>query len=157
MTNETTTIISKEPVNFKTRFLKSLIAPWVFLWIGILTYFSFKIPFLWIMTTLFVVTFIVMNYKAMEQLLTKAELKNNSIEFTYYNSGMKLEIIKIPINILTVEYYGNGKGISSLVSDHVRIEQKGQTLLKQYKTDGWTLENLKEFTENLNEIKKNKN
>ena len=93
----------------------------------------------------------------MEQLLTKAELKNNSIEFTYYNSGMKLEIIKIPINILTVEYYGNGKGISSLVSDHVRIEQKGQTLLKQYKTDGWTLENLKEFTENLNEIKKNKN
>lgn len=97
-----------------------------------------------------------MNYKATEQFLSKAELKNNSIEFTYYNSKMKKKITEIPINELTVEYYGNGIGVSSLVSDHIRIEQNGITIVKQYKTDGWTLQKLKETSENLNVIKKTK-
>ena len=108
------------------------------------------------MTTLFVVTFILINYKAMEHFLAKAELKNNSIEFTYYDSKMERKITDIPINELTVEYYGNGIGISSLVSDHMRIEQKGHTVIRQYKTDDWTLKFLKETTEKLNEIKRNK-
>jgi hypothetical protein len=154
---ETKPIISKEPVDFKTRFLKSLIAPWVFLMVGLLLFFSLKIQFLWIAPSFLIVSFILMNYKSMEQFLAKAELKDNSIEFTYYNSNMEKQLIKIPINELTVEYYGNGIGFSSLVSDHMRIEQKGKTIIKQYKSNGWALETLKETTKKLNEIRKIKN
>ncbi|MCK0157914.1 hypothetical protein MWU65_12025 [Cellulophaga sp. F20128] len=157
MINDTKPIFTKDVIDFKQRFLKSLVAPWVFIWIGLLVFFSFQISFLWIMATLFVVTFILMNYKATEHFITKAELKDNSIEFTYYNSKMERKITDIPINELTVEYYGNGIGISSLVSDHMRIDRKGYTIIKQYKTDGWTLEFLKETTEKLNEIKRIKN
>jgi hypothetical protein len=104
-----------------------------------------------------VTAFILLNYRAMEQFLTKVDFKVNSIEFTHYNSSMERKITEIPINELTVEYYRNGRGISSLVSDHIRIKQKGQTIIKQYKTEVWTLQYLKETSEKLNEIKKNKN
>lgn len=90
----------------------------------------------------------------MEQFITKVEMKENSIEFTYYNSKMKKIVADIPISELTAEYYGSGRGISSLVSNHMRIERKGQTLIKQYIANGWTLDSLKETTEKLSEIKK---
>ena len=125
--------------------------------VGLLVFLSFQISFLWIVTVLIAMTFILLNYKAMEQLLAKVELKDNSIEFTYYNSKMEKEIAECPINDLRVEYYGNGKGISSLVSNHMRIECQGQTIIKQYKTHNWTHQLLRETTEKLNGIKKNKN
>jgi hypothetical protein len=151
-------ILSKEPVDFKRRLLKSLIAPWVFIMVGLLVFFSFKIQFLWILPVLLIATFVMMNYKAMEQFLGKAEFIDNSIEFTYYNSNMEKQITKIPIHELAIEYYGNGIGFSSFVSDHMRIDRNGRTIIKQYKTKGWTLEELKETTEKLNEeISKNKN
>ena len=92
----------------------------------------------------------------MDHFLTEAKLKDNSIEFAYYNSKMEKKIIEIPINELTAEYYGNGKGIASFISNHMRIERKGKTIIKQYKTNVWTLQLLKQTTEKLNDIKKNK-
>ncbi|MDZ7846959.1 MAG: hypothetical protein U5L96_09395 [Owenweeksia sp.] len=81
--------------------------------------------------------------------MTNIELDENVIKISYINLDNKEILIQIPINEMTVDYYGNGKGISSLVSDHMRIEQKGKPILKQYKTEGWTLEDLKETTEKL--------
>ena len=109
-------LISKEPADFKTRFLKSLIAPWLFLVVGLLVFLSFKIQFLWVVPLVLVTAFIILNYRAMEQFLEKAELIDNTIEFTFYNSKMDKRLLKIPTSELTVEYYGNGKGFSSLVS-----------------------------------------
>lgn len=93
----------------------------------------------------------------MGQFLMKVEIENDFIELTYFSFDRKKHFLKIPMSELNVEYYGNGKGISSLVSDHMRIEQNGKTILKQYKTNGWTLEALKETTEKLNELRKTKN
>lgn len=155
MTNNKRLLISLQPVEFKTRFIKSLISPWAFVWIGLLAYFSFRISFTWILTLAFIATYILMNYKATTKFLSKVELKKNCIEFTYYNSKMEKKVTDIPISELTVKYYITSKGISSLVSNHMSIAQKGLTIIKQYKTEDWTLENLKETSEILNEIKTN--
>lgn len=149
MNSESKPIITLEPITFKVRFLKSLISPWVFIIIGILVFYSFKIALFWISTILFLLAFIFMNYKANEQFLAKIEFKGNSIKLIYYDSKMKRISLEIPKHELTVECYGNGMGISSLVSYHMRIDRNGQTILKQYETIGWTTHLLKETTEKL--------
>lgn len=86
----------------------------------------------------------------MKVFLTKIEVENDNIELTYLKFNKELESLKIPLDELTVEYFGNGKGISSLVSDHIRIGQKNKVLIKQYKTNGWSIEKMSSITEDLN-------
>jgi len=83
----------------------------------------------------------------------KIELDNNYLKISYLNIKNVEESIQIPLNELTVDYYGNGIGFSSLASNHMRIEHNRQTRLKQYQTIGWTLKDLKETTKALKEIK----
>ena len=127
-------ILSRKPIDFKTRFKKSLISPWVYLMLGFLTVLSFYNPYLWIFTTVLALTFIVMNYNAMQQYLMKIELDDNDLKISYLNIKNVEKSIQIPVNELTVDYYGNGIGFSSLASNHMRIEHNGQTKLKQYQT-----------------------
>ena len=63
--------------------------------------------------------FIVMNYKAMKQFLTKIEIEKDCIELTYLKFNGPSKLLKIPLNELTVEYFGNGIGVSSLISNHI--------------------------------------
>ena len=94
-----------------------------------------------------------MNYNTMQQYLLKIELDDNNLKISYLNIKNEEESFQVPVNELTVDYHGNGMGFSSLVSNHMRIEYNGQTKLKQYRTIGWTLEDLKETTKALKEIK----
>ena len=98
--------------------------------------------------------FIVMNYKAMKQFLTKIEIEKDCIELTYLKFNGPSKLLKIPLNELTVEYFGNGIGVSSLISNHIGIGQRGNILIRQYKTHDWTLELLKSMKEQLKEINK---
>ena len=94
-----------------------------------------------------------MNYKAMRQYLMRIELVDNELRVVYLSRDNEEKSIEIPLNKITVDYFGNGKGISSLVSDHLRIELDGKTQLKQYVTIGWTVQDLKETNLKLKEIK----
>lgn len=89
----------------------------------------------------------------MQQYLMKIELDDNNLKISYLNIKNEEESFQVPLNELAVDYYGNGIGFSSLVSNHMRIEYNGQTKLKQYQTIGWTLSDLKETTKALKEIK----
>ena len=91
----------------------------------------------------------------MGQYLLRIELVDNELRVVYLCRDSEEKSIQIPLNKMTVAYFGNGKGISSLVSDHLRIELDGKTQLKQYVTIGWTAQDLKETTIKLIEIKKN--
>lgn len=142
-------ILDLKPVSFKKRFFKTLVVPSVFLWVGILCYLSLKNSFFWMVTGLFIVGFMAMNFKAMIAFITKIEVYDQHVEFEYLSFDKKKKIA-IPINELTVECYGNGIGFSSLVSNHLRIEKKGNILLKQYKADDWTSELMKSIETRLN-------
>lgn len=95
-----------------------------------------------------------MNYNAMSQYLTNIKLVNNNFEISYLNFDNKEISIQVPLNELTVDYFGNGIGISSLIGHCIKIEQRGKTKIKQYSTEGWTNQDLKETVKKLREIKK---
>ncbi|WP_437398754.1 hypothetical protein [Flagellimonas lutimaris] len=146
-------MLSRKPIDFKTRFKRSIISQWFYLIFGFLIVLSFYNTYLWILTIILVLTFVIMNYNAMQQYLMKIELDDNDLKIYYLNNKNVEKSIQIPVNELTVDYYGNGIGFSSLVSNHMRIEHNGQTKLKQYQTIGWSLVDLKETTKALKEIK----
>jgi len=150
--NNREVIFSRKPIDFKTRLKNSIISPWVYLMLGFLIVLSFFNPYLWIFTIILALTFIVMNYNAMQQYLMKIEMDDNNFKISYLNNKNVEKSIQIPVSELTVDYYGNAIGFSSLVSNHMRIEQKGEIKLKQYLTTGWTLVDLKETTKSLKEI-----
>jgi len=154
LTDTTEIIEARKPIDFKRRFIKSLISPWTLVVIGLLVIISFSQPHLWIVTGLLTLTFVLMNYKAMGQYLMRMKLVDNELSVAYLSRDNEQKSIQIPLNKLKVDYFGNGKGISSLVGDHLRIEIDGKTELKQYVTIGWTVQDLKETTLKLIELKK---
>lgn len=95
-----------------------------------------------------------MNYNAMSQYLTTINFVNNNFEISYFNVNDEEISIQVPLNELTVDYYGNSIGISSLVGHCMKIEQRGKTKIKQYSTKGWTYQDLKETAKKLKDIKK---
>lgn len=147
-------ILKIESIGYKTRLIQSLIAPWFFIVLVLLVVLSLFNPFIWTIVVLFTALYFVMNYKAMKYYLTKIELDDENLRFTYLEYDEPKPPLIIPIKELSVDYFDNGKGVSSLVSNHVCIGRKGNIIIRQYQTHDWSQELMKSMTENLREIRK---
>jgi hypothetical protein len=147
-------VLLLNPVSFSSRFIDSLIAPNVFLWTGVLVLMSCYQTYIWILTFLFIAMFFRINFRAMKVLVTKIEVIKGSLEITYLKFDKQTESLKIPLNEITVNYFCNGKGISSLLSNHIGIGEKGNVLIRQYKTRDWNLEQMILINGKLKELRR---
>jgi hypothetical protein len=131
------TILNIDVPRFWLRFLKSLATPWAIVFLLLFIPGRF-VPFFWIVPTLFILIFLFMNYKAMKQFISRIELDDAGVKLTFFEFDEQANVIKIPRSELIVKYYSNGtRGISTFVSDHLRIQQERKVLIKQYVSKGW--------------------
>lgn len=154
MQNFNRTIIDIDVPRFWSRFINSLATPWAIVFFLLFLPSRF-VPFFWILPTIFILVFLLMNYRAMKQFISKIELEDNYVKLTFFEFDRQASIIKIPKSELIVDFYSNGKGISTFVSDHLQIQQKRNVLIKQYVSRGWTHDILKSMHNELKDFRKN--
>ena len=152
--NESGLLFFKEPVDFKRRLGHTLLKPSAIFFFAFLTVGGFVLPITWAVVLFFGGLYVYMNVKGMIHYLSEVRLIDETVHFSFYNYKMEKGVLQVPVADLMAEHYGTTRGPSSYVGDHIRIRDKGETILKQYQTIGWSAEDFYKMERLFKELRR---